>query len=410
MREKLTRQERSWALYDLSSSAVTLLLTAIIPIYLKSVGRGFGVSDAVTTAHWGVVNSGATLILAFLAPVIGAAADFKGNKNRFFNLFFAVGVLSLFATVLLDNYYALLAANFVMLLGYTGSYVIYDAFLVDVSPDERMDYVSSFGYGIGYIGSCVPFVISLALIILKPFGLGDVTAVKASLALNGVWWLLFSIPMLRNVRQKYYIEKTRHTVASSLKNVAKTFREILRDRVMGLFLLSYFFYIDGVNTIIAMSTEIGADKGIDTNQMILALLATQILAAVSVMVCARLVKRLRAKPIILFSIAVFACVCVFGFFMTTALHFWIMALVVALVLGTIQALSRSFFAKLIPEKERNNEYFGFFSIMTRYASILGPLILAGLTLLTGSSRYGILGILALFVAGFFVFLRVEEPA
>ncbi|SHI21327.1 MFS transporter, UMF1 family [Sporobacter termitidis DSM 10068] len=407
--KKLTREEFSWSLYDWSSSAVTLLLTAIIPIYLKSIGHNYNVADSMSTAHWGIVNSVSTLVLALCAPVIGAVADFKGNKNRFFNVFFTVGILSLFASVFLDNYYALLIANFVMLIGYTGTYIIYDAFLVDVSPDERMDYVSSFGFGMGYIGGSIPFVLSLLLIMLEPFGLDGVTAVKLSLALNGVWWLLFTLPFLKNVRQVYSIEKTKHVVSGTLKNVAATFKKIAHHKVMGLFLLSYFFYIDGVNTVITMSTEIGADKGIDANQMVLALLATQLVAAVSVMLCARLVKTTRAKPIILVSIAVFAGVCVFGYFMTTALHFWIMALVVALVLGTIQALSRSFFAKLIPEKDRNNEYFGFYSIMTRYASILGPLILAGLTLWTGSSRYGILGILVLFVAGFIIFARVKEP-
>ena len=406
---KLTKEEKSWALYDTSSSAVTLLLTAIIPIYLKSVGSDAGFSDAATTTHWGLINSVSTLILALFAPIIGAVADFKGNKNRLFNVFFSIGLLSLFAASFIDDYLALLIVNLVMILGYTGTYVIYDAFLVDVSPNERMDYVSSLGFGMGYIGSCIPFVISIALIMFEPFGLKGSLAVKASLALNGVWWLLLTLPFLKNVRQKYSIEKTSHTVAKSLKNVAATLKKIMHHRVMALFLLAYFFYIDGVNTIITMSTAIGEDKGIDTTQMIIALLITQILAAISVMLCARLVNRTRAKPIILVSIAVFGFVCVFGYFMSTALHFWIMAIIVALVLGTIQALSRSLFAKLIPEKDRNNEYFGFYSIMTRYATILGPLIMSGLTALTGDSKYGILGILALFVAGFVIFLRVREP-
>ena len=406
---KLTRLEKSWALYDTSSSAVTLLLTAIIPIYLKSVGSGAGFSDAATTSHWGIINSVSALLLAVAAPIIGAIADFRGNKNRLFNIFFSVGVASLFATVFLDDYFTLLIVNLVMILGYMGTYVIYDAFLVDVSPNERMDYVSSLGFGMGYLGSCIPFVISIAVIMFEPFGLVGVLAVNASLALNGVWWLLLTLPFLRNVRQKYSIEKTGHTVANSLRNVAATFKKIVRHKVMGLFLLAYFFYIDGVNTIITMSTSIGADKGIDTTQMIIALLVTQVVAAVSVMLCARLVSKTRAKPIILASIAVFCFVCVFGYFMSTALHFWIMAVIVALVLGTIQALSRSLYAKLIPDKDRNNEYFGFFSFMTRFSDILGPLILSGLTILTGNSKYGILGILALFIAGFFIFMRVREP-
>ena len=408
-RNTLTTAEKSWVLYDTSSSAVTLLLTAIIPIYLKSVGSGAGFSDAATTSHWGLINAVSALLLAVAAPVIGAVADFRGNKNRLFNIFFTIGIASLLATILLDDYSALLIVNLVMILGYMGTYVIYDAFLVDVSPNEHMDYVSSLGFGMGYIGSCIPFLISIALIMFEPFGLSGALAVKASLALNGIWWLLLTLPFLRNVRQKYCIEKTGHTAASSLNNVAATFKKIVRHKVMGLFLLAYFFYIDGVNTIITMSTSIGADKGIDTTQMIIALLVTQVVAAVSVMLCARLVSRTRAKPIILAAIAVFCGVCIFGFFMSTALHFWIMAVIVALALGTIQALSRSLYAKLIPDKDRNSEYFGFFSIMTRFSDILGPLLLSGLTLLTGNSKYGILGILVLFVAGFIFFIRVREP-
>ena len=406
---RLSKQEKSWALYDLSSSAITLMLTAIIPIYMKSIAHASAITDAQSTAHWGFVNSGATLVLAFLAPVIGALADFKGNKNRIFNLFFTIGVIAIIAAVFIDNYTALLIVNLILIFGYNGTYVIYDAFLVDVTTNDRMDYVSSFGYGIGYIGSCVPFILSLGLIFFEPFGLAGVSAIKASLLLNGLWWLSFSIPFLKNVRQVYCIEKTEHVARNSLKNVLVTFKKITHDKVMGLFLLAYFFYIDGVHTIITMSAQIGADKGIDSTQMVLALLATQVVAAVSVMICAKLVKTTKAKPIILVSVLVFAGVCLFGFFMTTGLHFWIMAILVALVLGTTQALSRSFFAKLITDKDRNNEYFGFYSIMTRYAAILGPLIVAGLTLWTGDSRFGILGIMSLFIIGFLILLGVREP-
>ncbi len=408
-RTKLTKQERGWALYDLSSSAITLMLTAIIPIYIKSVAQSSAITDAQSTAHWGFVNSGATLVLAFLAPIIGALADFKGNKNRIFNLFFIIGIIAIFTSAFINSYTTLLIVNLILIFGYNGTYVIYDAFLVDVTPNNRMDYVSSYGYGIGYIGSCVPFILSLGLIMFEPFGLAGAVAVKVSLLLNGIWWLLFSIPFLRNVKQVYCIEKTEHVASKSLKNVLATLKKIARDKVMGLFLLSYFFYIDGVHTVITMSAQIGADKGIDSTQMVLALLATQVVAALSVMICARLVKTTKAKPIILVSVAMFAGVCLFGFFMSTALHFWIMAMLVALVLGTTQALSRSFFAKLIPDKDRNNEYFGFYSIMTRYAAILGPLIVAGLTLWTGDSRFGILGIMALFIIGFLIFLGVKEP-
>ena len=209
-RTKLTKQERGWALYDLSSSAITLMLTAIIPIYIKSVAQSSAITDAQSTAHWGFVNSGATLVLAFLAPIIGALADFKGNKNRIFNLFFIIGIIAIFTSAFINSYTTLLIVNLILIFGYNGTYVIYDAFLVDVTPNNRMDYVSSYGYGIGYIGSCVPFILSLGLIMFEPFGLAGAVAVKVSLLLNGIWWLLFSIPFLRNVKQVYCIEKTEH--------------------------------------------------------------------------------------------------------------------------------------------------------------------------------------------------------
>ncbi len=410
-KDKLTREEISWSMYDFSSSAFTLLLTAVIPVYIKSVGHDFGVSDADSTAQWGIVLSVSTLLLALFAPVVGAFADFKGNKKKIFNAFFILSMASLFAAVFIDDYYTLLIVNFVLQIGYAGTYVVYDAFLVDVAPEERMHRVSSFGYAIGYLGSCVPFVISLAFILLQPFGMDSTAAVKVSFAITLAWWFFFSLPMIRNVRQKYYIEeRPKNVLKESLKNIAGTFKKIARDKSMAFFLLAFFFYIDGVYTIITMCTDFGADVGIDTNSMIIALLFTQIVAAVFVLGFSKILKSIPVKRVILICIVIFALVCLLAFFMTEAWQFWLIAFITAVALGTIQALSRSCFARMIPDKAHNNEYFGFYNILTRYSSVLGPLIVALLTWATGASRFGALGIMGLFIAGFLIFLRVPSEA
>lgn len=408
-RDKLTKEEISWSMYDFSSSAFTMLLTAIIPVYIKSVGHGFGVSDADSTAQWGLVLSISTLLLALFAPVIGAFADFRGNKKKIFSVFFALSMVTLFAMIFVNDYYTLLIINFILQIGYAGTYIVYDAFLVDVTLEDRMHRVSSFGFASGYLGSCIPFVAGLAFILLQPFGMDSVTAVKISFAITLGWWFFFSLPMIRNVRQKYYIEeKPKNVLRESLKNMAGTFKKITKDKNMAFFLLAFFFYIDGVNTIITMCTDFGADVGIDTNSMIIALLFTQIVAAVFVLAFSRILKTVPVKRVIMVCIVIFAGVSLAAFFMTQAWHFWVIAFVTAIALGAIQALSRSYFARMIPDKTHNNEYFGFYNILTRYSSVLGPLIVALLTWATGASRFGALGIMALFVVGFLIFSRIPS--
>ncbi len=407
-KQRLTKQEICWSLYDVANSAYILLLTAVIPIYMKSVGAAAGYSNSETTSHWGVIQAAGTFVVALLAPVLGAMADYQGRKKRFFAFFFGLSIVSMFAMIFVDNYFVLLVINLITSLGYAGANNFYDAFLVDVTTDDRMDYVSSFGYAVGYIGSCIPFIVCILLILLQPFGLSGTMPVKISLGITAVWWLVFTIPMLRVVKQKYGLtDPPKKLVRSSICSVWKTFRKILKDKKIGLFLLAYFFYIDGVDTIIRMSTSFGADVGIAESQLVLALLVTQIVAFPAVLVCAKLVNRFSSRNIILFSIAVYVGICVFGFFLSTAWQFWVLAIAVAVVQGTIQALSRSYFGKLIP-KEANNEYFGFYNILGKYATILGPLLMALFTTLTGNSRYGVLSIAVLFVAGFVTFCFVPD--
>lgn len=402
--KKMNKTERSWAVYDCGCSAFSMLLTAIIPIYIKAIGGGIGFSDADTTAHWGMIQSVSTLAVALLAPVLGAMADFKGRKKVFFNVFLFAAVLSLFAMSFADNYYVLLIINFIAYVGYAGSNTFYDAFLTDVTTDGRMDYVSSVGFGLGYIASCVPFLISILLVLTEPFGLTGTLPVKASFVINAVWWLLWTLPMLRNVRQRYGVDQTSdHWIRDSFSMMLQTGKRIWKNRNMRLFLLAYFFYIDGVDTIITMSTSFGTDVGIDSNQMIVALLVTQIVAFPSVIVCAKIAQRMSSHTVIMFSLVLYIGICIFGFFLEQAWQFWVLAVAVAIVQGTIQALSRSYFGRLIPEKEHSNEYFGFYNILGRYAAVIGPMMMAVFTMLTGESRWGVLSIAALFVIALAIF-------
>lgn len=406
---KLSKQEFGWVLYDWAFSAFAILQTAILPIYLKLIGKGIGLSNAATTSQWGLVQSVSTLIVALIAPVLGGIADYRGKKKILFTVFFVIAVLSLGTMVVSDNYFVLLLLNIVCTIGYSGTNIIYDAYLVDVAGDKRMNFISSLGFSVGYFGRCIPFLANILLVTLHPFGITEAAAIKTGIAITFFWWLVFTIPFLRNVRQIYgNPEKPKRIISASFKNVWHTLRQIIKERDVALFLIAYFFYIDGVNTMFTMSTDYGADLGISSGQMILALLLTQIVAFPSVLIFERIAKRTSTKKIILAAIAVFTLICLYAAFMSKAWQFWIMAVMTALVLGTIQALSRSYFGRILPDKNRNNEYFGFYSILGRYSSVIGPLLISLFTILTGSSRYGVLSLVALFIIGFAFFTRVRD--
>ena len=236
----LTKEEISWSLYDVANSAFIMMLTAMIPPYVATIGQEmFGLSGADTSSDWAFVQSGATLVVALLSPMLGVLADRKGKKKLFFTSFFVFALVMFFAMCFLDNYYLLLALNLFAGIGYAGSNIFYDAFLIDVTDDERMDFISSMGYALGYVGSCIPFIISILLYLFTPFGLDAMTAVKVGILINAVWWLVFTLPMLRNVSQKYHARRNEGNVLlSSLKKIWGTVKKLLHNKVIGLFLLS----------------------------------------------------------------------------------------------------------------------------------------------------------------------------
>lgn len=406
------KQERSWMLYDLANSAFSIIVsTAIFPIYFKSVAESAGVSSADGTAYYGYAVSLATFILALLGPILGTIADYKGMKKKFFVFFFALGVLGTASLALPIASWVLLAVFYVIAtVGSSGANIFYNSFLTDVTEEKRFDEVSAKGFAVGYIGSVIPFVAAIALIFLAQAGIVPLSVGAASqiaFLITALWWGLFTIPFLKNVKQVYYVERERQIILGSFKRLWQTFKDIRQYRNIFIFLIAYFFYIDGVGTIINMSTAYGTDVGLDATGLLVALLVVQIVAAPFAVLFGKLAGKFGRKNMLYVAILVYTFVCIFALFLDTLVEFWFLAIMVGTVQGGIQAISRSFYASMVP-KDKSNEFFGFYNIFGKFASVLGPFLLAVTTQLTGSSSYGVFSIIILFIIGFIVLLFVKE--
>lgn len=411
---RFTKQENSWMFYDWANSAYSIIIsTAVFPLYYKAAATNAGVSASNSTAYLGYTIAIATFILAMLGPILGTIADYQGLKKKFFTFFFSLGVLftALLAFIPGDQWLLLLIIYTVAAVGSAGANVFYDAFIVDVTTEERMNKVSARGFGLGYIGSTIPFIISIAIIILAQneiLPIATVTASKIAFIITAIWWGLFSIPLLRNVQQKHFIKREPKPIINSFKRLGKTFKEIKKYRALFLFLLAYFFYIDGVGTIITMSTAYGSDLGITPTNLLIILFVTQVVAAPFTLLYGRLAERFTGKKMLYIGIFVYIIVCIYAYFLETTLDFWILAMLVASSQGGIQALSRSYFAKLVP-KEHSNEFFGFYNIFGKFASIMGPLLVAVTAQLTGNSSSGVFSLVLLFIIGIIILAFVPEP-
>lgn len=406
------KQERSWMLYDLANSAFSIIVsTAIFPIYFKSVAESAGVSSVDGTAYYGYAVSLATFILALLGPVLGTIADYKGMKKKFFVFFFALGVLGTASLALPFASWVLLAVFYVIAtVGSSGANIFYNSFLTDITEEKRFDEVSAKGFAVGYIGSVIPFVAAIAVIFLAQAGIIPLSVGAASqiaFLITALWWGLFTIPFLKNVKQVYYVEREGQIILGSFKRLWQTFKDIRQYRNILIFLIAYFFYIDGVGTIINMSTAYGTDVGLDATGLLVALLVVQIVAAPFAVLFGKLAGKFGRKNMLYVAILVYTFVCIFALFLDTLIEFWFLALMVGTVQGGIQAISRSLYASMVP-KDKSNEFFGFYNIFGKFASVLGPFLLAVTTQLTGSSTYGVFSIIILFIIGFVVLLFVKE--
>lgn len=409
----LNKQEKSWALYDWANSAYSMTITStVLPIYFKSVAESGGMSSSNSTALWGYTISLSTMVVSLLAPILGTIADYKGNKKKFFKFFFTIGVLftTLLAFIPENNPILLLLCYGFTLIGFSGTNIFYDAFLVDVSSKDRMDKVSSYGFALGYIGSTIPFMISIAVVLLSQKNILPISlpmACKMTFLITSIWWLIFTIPLLKNVNQIYYFEPESNPVKNSFKRLFLTLKEIKNHKNIFLFLIAYFFYIDGVDTIIGMATSYGTDLGISMVALLIILLLTQFVAFPFTILYGKLSEKFGAKKLLYIGIATYTIICIYGYFIKTALDFWILAMAVGSAQGGIQAISRSFFGKMVP-KEHANEFFGFYNIFGKFAAIIGPLLVAIITQATGQTRNGILSLIILFVLGFICLGKVEE--
>ena len=402
-RTRLTRTEISWILYDVANSAFIMLVSTTIPIYFATLVEEAGMDTTTASGLWGLVTAAAVLILAVLSPILGAVADYKGMKKRLFIGFLVMGLAGAVSLALAPDWLWFLFIFVAARLGYSACNVFYDSMLTDVTTDERMDMVSSHGYAWGYIGSCVPFIIGLMVLFVTGM---SATGFQISFLITAAWWLLMSVPLLKNVHQAHYLPGRPESVGKIFRQVGATFQKIRRDRRLFCYILGYFCYIDGVYTIISMATTYGNELGIDTVQMILALLLTQFVAFPCAILSGILSKKYGPLKLIKVFILAYIAICLFGYQLDKVWEFWVLAVAVGTCQGGIQALSRSYYGKLIP-KEESNEYFGFFDIFGKFADFIGPLIISFCALVLGSSTYGILALVVLFVAGYLLVRKAE---
>ena len=436
-----TKQEISWMMYDWANSAHSVIVVTLLPIFFDSVA-GYTADSVSSMSTWGYATSIAMAIVALAAPFLGVFGDIRGMRKRLFALFMGVGVVAvalLSFTPLMDFTSStaaagrvaglILALYIVSVIGFDASAIYYDAFLTDITTEDRMDRVSTMGYGLGYIGgSTIPLVIFL---VMNLVGIPMLTCMAVIFAVTAVWWLGFSLPLLKNCRQTSGKPYEKGDVGRSIRGVGATIRESIANKPMLVYILAYFFYIDGVHTVISMATTYGTNLGLDSTGMLLALLLVQVLGLPFCLLYIRLSARFGARTMVGVGVCVYMFICVFAFFMRSLWQFWLLAVLCATSQGGIQALSRSMFGKLLPDKDRSGEFFGFFDIFGKFSSIMGPALVGfvsavvadgmlraqGLTAATATAEqvdainaasgpYGILSVLLIIGVGAVLFFAV----
>ncbi len=403
----------AWSFYDWANSAfATTVMAGFFPVFFKAYWST-GATVQQSTFYLGMANSIASIIVAALAPILGAIAD-KGSIKKKLLIFFAfLGCIMTGSLWFVRAGYWQLAILFYITgtVGFSGANIFYDSLLPGVASEKKVDYASSLGFGLGYIGGGLLFLVNVVMY-LKPglFGIADdVTAIRIAFLTVAIWWAVFSLPIMLFVKEpnKNKGLPSGKAISSGFKQLRETFRQIRYLKVVGLFLFAYWFYIDGVDTIIRMAVDYGSSLGFPAESLIIALLIVQFVAFPATLLYNLLGKKTGIKKALLIAIAAYSILTILGYFMKTTTHFYILAVSIGLFQGGIQALSRSYYSRLIPEKQAA-EFYGFFNMLGKFAAVIGPALMGIVTLITGSNRLGILSILVLFIAGAILLIQVDE--
>ena len=406
MKDKLTKLEKYWILYDVGNSAFVLLVATIIPIYFNALASGAGISEVDYLAYWGYAASITTIIVACIGPILGTMTDMKGYKKPIFTFFMMMGVLGLAALSFPTSWILFLVVFVIAKVGFNASLIFYDAMLNDITTPERMDNVSSQGY----IGSCIPFVISLIVVLShESLHISMGLAMTFAFLINALWWFFLTLPLLKTYQQKYYVQKREHMIKSSLTSLIQTAKSLKKQPHILYFLLAFFFYIDGVYTVIDMASAFGTALGFGSTTLLLALLVTQIVAFPCSLLFGYLAKKAENSLLIRICIIAYTGIALFALQLDKVWEFWFLAILVGMFQGGIQALSRSYFAKIIPP-EKTGEYFGIYDICGKGASFLGTTLVGITAQLTDSVNMGVAVLAIMFIIGLILFNQsLKQP-
>ena len=408
MKNKLTKLEFKWICYDMGNSAFILLVATILPIYFNYLSSSQGVAEHNYLSYWSYASSISTLIVALAGPILGTLADYKDHKKKIFLTCAMLGALALACFWIPSSWLAFLVLFIAAKVAYSLSLIVYDSMLTDITTEERMDAVSSKGYAWGYIASVVPFIISLIFVLMyDKIGMTLKTAMMIAFILNAVWWISSTLPLVKSYKQKYYIEPEAHPALDTFARLKDTLMKAKEQKKVFLFLFAFFFYIDGVYTIIDMATAYGTSLGLNTTGLLLALLLTQIVAFPASLTFAVLSKTKDTASLIKVAIIAYFLIALFAVQLDKQWEFWVLAVAVGCFQGGIQALSRSYFAKIIPENA-SGEYFGLFDICGKGASFLGTMLIGVVTQITGKQNIGVAALSIMFVIGYLVFNKVSK--
>lgn len=408
MTSKTTSLEKKWIMYDIGNSAFTLLISTIMPIYFNFLADSAHISETNYLAFWGYATSIATIITAILGPILGTASDFKGWKKKLFMVALLIGALGCILHGFTSSWLWFLCLFVIAKSAYSLSLVFYDSMLIDITTPERMDNVSAKGYAWGYIGSCIPFIASLALVLFyEQLSLTMETAMSICFLLIALWWLLLSVPLILGYHQTYYLEKENHYVKASFLRLKNIFIELKNNPKVLFFLIAFFFYIDGVYTIIDMATAYGTALGLDTTGLLLALLLTQIVAFPAALIFGKLSSSIENTKLIKICIFAYFLIALYGITLQQQYQFWILAVGVGIFQGAIQSLSRSYYAKIIPAN-RSGEYFGLYDICGKGASFMGTTLVSLISQVTGMMNIGVGSLAIMFFIGFVFFKKTEK--